>query len=83
MIRKKSDEERVTKKKSTEEKVVSSKGSNFLEVDDSKKINLANIVSDNTQKLKSLSLKMFEKKSVSERENSSDFVDDSSVPPLE
>ena len=57
--------------------------SNFLEVDDSKKIDLANIINDNTNKLKNMSVKGFEKKKISERDNSPDFVDDSNVPPLE
>ncbi len=59
------------------------KESNYLEVDESKKIDLANIINDNTHKLKNMSVKMFEKKKINERDNSPDFVDDSTVPPLE
>lgn len=59
------------------------KESNYLEVDESKKIDFANIINDNTNKLKNMSVKMFEKKKINERDNSPDFVDDSMVPPLE
>jgi hypothetical protein len=84
IIRPKLDE--VEEKKPIEEKTnaLDKKSTNFLEVDGSKKIDLANIINDNTKKLKSMSVKnMFEKKKICERENSLDFKDDSTVPPLE
>ena len=72
--------------KTTEEKP--KKPWNYLEVDDSKygkRIDLANIVSDN-EKLTNeyLNNNKYVKKSnfIKERENSPDFVDSSDVPPL-
>ena len=82
IIRPKAEE--TTKIKPKEKAEPPKTASNFLEVDDSKKIDLANIVNDNNNKLKVANGKIFEgKKTVKDRENSPSFVDDSSVPPLE
>ena len=73
----------LSKEKKVAETQHKEKPTTYLEVDDSKKIDLANIASNNASKLKSEAARIFEKKSAKERENSPNFVDDSSVPPLE
>jgi len=55
---------------------------NYLEFDDNKnRIDLANIVKNNEEKLKE-NKTYFKSKMIKERDNSPEFQDDSDVPPL-
>jgi protein TilB len=84
IIRPKVDEKAI-KKLNDKMEVTKNEKSNFLEVDESKiknRIDLANIVNDNKNKVDTFHEK-YKKVVYKERENSPDFVDNCDVPPLE
>ena len=83
IIRPKIDE-KAYKKANDKKEEAKKENSNFLEFDESKiknRIDFANIVNDNKNKVNNF--EKTKKMTSKERENSPNFVDDSDVPPLE